>query len=301
MDAPDLSAFVRVAETRSFSAAAAQLHLTQSAISRRIATLERELDSRLFDRIGRSVSLTAAGNALLPRARRILQDMEDSRTLVRNLQGTVSGALVLGTSHHIGLHRLPPLLRRFSESHPDVSLELHFLDSETAYERLLQGELELAVVTLAPAAVTPLISAPVWNDPLVFVAAADHPLAQLQSLRLSDLARERAVLPGAGTYTGRIVTHLFERHGLQLNASMSTNYLETIRMMASIGLGWSVLPEQMLNRANANLVQLQPADAAPMQRHLGWVRHPARTASNAVTAFMALLEDAAAAQPDRAP
>lgn len=287
MDTPDLLAFVHVADNRSFSAAAELLHLTQSAVSRRIAVLERDLGVRLFDRVGRSVTLTEAGATLLPRARRILREIDDSRTLLSNLRGDVGGSLRLGTSHHIGLHRLPEVLGAFSERHPDVVLELHFLDSEAAHDLLLQGQIELAVVTLPPVTAAPLASRLIWHDPLVFAVSPEHPLATRARPSLLDLGQHRAVLPGSGTYTGRIVTGLFASAGIELDATMSTNYLETIRMMAGIGLGWTVLPATMLD---ARLVRIEPTDAPAIERLLGWVRHPARTASNAARAFLTILE-----------
>ncbi len=287
MDTPDLTAFVQVAEARSFSIAATALHLTQSAVSRRIAALERELGTRLFDRVGRSVTLTEAGATLLPRARRILREIDDSRILLRNLSGDVGGSLLLGTSHHIGLHRLPGVLRAFSDRHPEVALELQFLDSEAAHDLLLQGQIELAVVTLPPATLPPLASRTIWSDPLVFAVAPDHPLAQQPRPELAELGAHRAVLPGSGTYTGRIVTAMFASAGIDLDATMSTNYLETIRMMAGIGLGWTVLPATMLDE---RLVRIEPRGAPAMERQLGWLRHPNRTASNAASAFLEILE-----------
>lgn len=287
MDTPELQAFLAVAETGSFSRAADTLHLTQSAISRRIAGLERRLDVRLFDRVGRRVDLTEAGRVLLPRARSILADLDDTRTLIRDLAGAVAGPLTLATSHHIGLHRLPPVLRAFSRAHPDVRLDLQFLDSETAHEQLLQGRLEVAVVTLAPEGVPPLESHAVWDDPLRFAVGPDHPLAGRAQVRLADLAPLPAVLPGDGTYTGRIVTRTFEAAHLPLDHTLTTNYLETIRMMASIGLGWTVLPASMLAPP---LRTLDVVDAPGLHRTLGWVRHPDRTPSNAARTFVDLLE-----------
>jgi len=108
MDMANLSAFIAIAETGSFSGAGERLHLTQPAISKRIAGLEQQLDVRLFDRLGREVTLTEAGRALLPRAYQILNVLDDTRRALTNLTGEVSGRLTLATSHHIGLHRLPP-------------------------------------------------------------------------------------------------------------------------------------------------------------------------------------------------
>ena len=150
IDTPTLTAFMAVAETGSFSAAAERLYITQPAISKRIALLEQQLEARLFDRVGRQIQLTEAGRSLLPRARQVLMDVEDMARAIHDLSGEVGGKLRIGTSHHIGLHRLPPVLRQFSRDYPLVKLDIHFIDSEEAWEGVLHGELEMGVVTLTP-------------------------------------------------------------------------------------------------------------------------------------------------------
>ncbi|WP_370186356.1 LysR family transcriptional regulator [Alloalcanivorax sp.] len=285
MDTQALTAFLAVAESGSFSTAAERLFLTQPAVSKRIAQLEQQLGTRLFDRVGRRIRLTEAGEALLPRARQVLLDLEDMSRAISNLTGTVSGTLRIGTSHHIGLHRLPPVLRRFSREYPDVKLDIHFIDSEEAWEAVLHGDLEMGVVTLPPQPDPRLHSQAVWQDPLVFMAAPEHPLARLDRVTLETLTGYSAILPSPVTFTRRIVESLFEEQALTLNISMSTNYLETIHMMASIGLGWSVLPETMLDDS---VVRLNVDTALPVRR-LGVVTHPGRSRSNAAGAFLDIL------------
>lgn len=285
MDTQALTAFLAVAESGSFSTAAEQLFLTQPAVSKRIAQLEQQLGTRLFDRVGRRIRLTEAGEALLPRARQVLLDLEDMSRAISNLTGTVSGTLRIGTSHHIGLHRLPPVLRRFSREYPDVKLDIHFIDSEEAWEAVLHGDLEMGVVTLPPQPDPRLHSQAVWQDPLVFMAAPEHPLARLDRVTLETLTGYSAILPSPVTFTRRIVESLFEEQALTLNISMSTNYLETIHMMVSIGLGWSVLPETMLDDS---VVRLNVDTALPVRR-LGVVTHPGRSRSNAAGAFLDIL------------
>ena len=189
MDLATLNAFIAIAELGSFSEAAERLHLTQPAVSKRIASLELQLNVRLFDRLGREVSLTEAGRALLPRAYQILNVLDDTRRALTNLNGEISGRLTLATSHHIGLHRLPPLLRAFTRAHPQVALDIQFLDSEVAYEEVLHGRAELAVITLAPETREPVHAVAVWDDPLDFVAAPEHPLARSQTISLADVAQ----------------------------------------------------------------------------------------------------------------
>jgi len=136
VDTANLSAFLAVADSGSFSRAAEQLHITQPAVSKRIALLEQQLDARLFDRIGRHVTLTEAGRALKPRAELVLQTLTDTRRALGKLSGQVRGRLSMATSHHIGLHRLPPVLRRFTKAYPGVALDIDFLDSEVAYDQV---------------------------------------------------------------------------------------------------------------------------------------------------------------------
>lgn len=285
MDTNSLSAFLAVADSGGFTAAAERLYLTQPAISKRIAQLEEQLGARLFDRIGRQVHLTEAGHALLPRARQVIRDLDDMSRAISGLSGEVSGTLRIGTSHHIGLHRLPPVLRQFSREFPKVQLDIHFIDSEEAWEGVLNGDLELGVVTLPPVADDRVYSEAIWNDPLVFMAAPEHPLATEQQVSLEMLTHYAALLPSPVTFTRRIVETLFREQSLTLNISMSTNYLETIHMMVSIGLGWSLLPATMLDDQVVKLA----TDESVMHRQLGFVMHPGRSLSNAAQRFLELL------------
>ena len=129
MDTQQITAFIAVAETSSFTLAAERLYLTQPAISKRINLLEQFLGNRLFDRIGKKIKLTEAGQILMPHAKKILREIEDTRNAVQNLSQSVSGRLTLASSHHIGLHRLPPVLKQYSGSYPDVSIDISFQDS----------------------------------------------------------------------------------------------------------------------------------------------------------------------------
>lgn len=286
MDIPNLYAFVSVAETGSFSAASEHLYLTQPAISKRISTLETELDIQLFDRIGRKVTLTEAGTALLDRARNILQQVEDSKRTIQNLSGHVAGKLSIGTSHHIGLHRLPPVLRAFTHAYPEVELDLHFMDSEEACHAIEHGDLELGIVTLPLKPAKVLHTYEVWPDPLDIVVNQSHPLASLKKITPKQLANYSAILPTRGTYTRQIFEHTMRKHKLELKVGLSTNYLETIKMMVSVGLGWSVLPRSMLNKELTTL----NIEGIKLERKLGVVWHSGHTLSNAAKAMFDMLK-----------
>ncbi len=285
MDNQNLKAFITVAEVGSFSDAAEQLYLTQSAISKRIALLEQQIGKRLFDRIARQVSLTEAGKELLPSARRILQEYENALQAINDLSGEASGTLRLAISHHLGLHRLPPILKQFAQQYPNVTLDIEFMDSEKAYEQVLHGESEVAVITLALESHHNIYSKKIWDDPLRFICAEDHPLAALKKPALKDLAEYPIILPGLNTYTGRIIQNLFQKEGIPLKAPMSTNYLETISTMVEIGLGWSVLPETLVRG-----LYVMPFDQVSIERELGYIHHKKRSLSNAAMAFLGLMD-----------
>ena len=285
MDIAALKAFIAVADSGSFSLAAEQLFLTQPAISKRVSALENELETRLFDRIGRGVSLTEAGQALLPRARNILLDLEDSVRALSNLSGEVHGTLRFGTSHHIGLHRLPPVLKEFVHVYPEVRLDIRFMDSEEACLAVEHGELELAIVTLPPSPANVLQTEKVWDDPLAIMVARDHPLAQKRRPSLRDLASHPVILPATGTYTRQIAEAAFKEVDLHLDIALSTNYLETIHMLVSVGIGWSLLPVTMRD----DQTRILSVSALSLSRSLGVVYHRDRTLSNAARALNRLL------------
>lgn len=286
MDIPNLYAFIAVADTGSFSAASEHLYITQPAVSKRVSALESELDIQLFDRIGRKVTLTEAGTALLARARNILQQVEDSKRAIQNLSGHVSGKLSIGTSHHIGLHRLPPILRKFTHTYPEVELDLHFMDSEEACHAVEHGELELGIVTLPLEPAPVLNTYEVWPDPLDIVVNQSHPLANIEKIDAKQLANYSAILPTRGTYTRQIFEQTMRKHKLELKVGLSTNYLETIKMMVGVGLGWSVLPRSMLSK---ELITLE-IQGIKLERKLGLVWHSKHTLSNAAVAMSNILK-----------
>lgn len=277
MEIAALQAFVEVADHASFSDAAEALYLTQPAVSKRVAQLEAELGTRLFDRIGRRVSLTATGAALLPRARRLINDARELKRLISDLSGEVRGRLVMGTSHHIGLHRLPTPLKRFTAAYPDVELDIRFMDSEAACRAVETGDLELAIVTLPPDQPPNLELETIWDDPLAFMVGRDHPLATRGRLTLADLTGYPAVLPGGTTYTRGILEDALHGRRQPLHVAMATNYLETLHMLVATGLGWSLLPATLLSD---DVVELE-VDGLQLSRRLGAVTHHKRSLSNA--------------------
>lgn len=292
MDTQNLKAFVAVAVSRSFSLAADRLHITQPAISKRIHLLEQQLDTQLFDRIGRQVSLTEAGRTLLPHAEAILDAMHTARQAIADLSGEVRGQLKLITSHHIGLHRLPRILREYTERYPLVDLDIRFMDSGEAYAAVLKGDCDLGIITEVARNNQALNTRTVWKDTMLFVAAPQHPLSKLGAVTLADISPYQALLPERRFYTTQLVEELFTRNGLSIRINLATNYLETIKALISAGYAWGVLPQSMLQDGSLAILSVQsPEDGTPVSisRNLDCIYHRQRLMSNAGKAFLNLL------------
>lgn len=288
LDIAELLTFIKVAETKSFSDAGLALFITQPAVSKRIAALEANLDTKLFDRIGKQIHLTEAGVRLLPKARKISEDLQDiKRSMTLQMEG-VSGELRIATSHHIGLRRLPHSLKRFQENFPNAQLEIDFTQSEDAYQQVLKGIAEIGIITLSDKENHLIEAIPIWSDPLTCVVSRDHPLAQVDNLSLEDLANHACVLPNENTFTRQIAERAFGKQGLKPKVRMNTNNFETLAMLVTIGWGWSLLPSTLVND---ELIVLNHPDLN-VERRLGIIHHKQRTLSRAALAFIDLLKTA---------
>ena len=290
MQISQITAFLAVAELQSFSLAAERLHITQPAVSKRIRQLEETMQTTLFDRIGKKSILTPNGLALMPHAEQILLEIKTYKARLEREHDQPSGILSLATSHHVGLHRLPQVLRDFKIEYPQVDLDLHFMDSEDACIAVSKNELELAIVTLPEIRDERLNLEPIWIDLLQVVLAPDHPLSRLSEISSDQLLDYPAILPSAGTFTRKIINQYFATTKGSMKIILETNYLETIKVMVSANLGWSMLPISMLD---STLIG-KSLSGLEIKRSLGIVTRRNRTLSLNSEAMITMLRQAKA-------
>ncbi len=286
MDTREIQAFIAIAKHQSFSIAAEDLFITQPAVSKRLASLEEELQQKLFDRIGRKALLTPAGEIFLPKAQQIIQTFNEAAKSLDNLDNKLTGTLRIATSHHIGLHRLPNILRKFIEDYPEVQINIRFLDSEQGRIAIEDDEVDIALVTLPNnefRQYTKLKIKLVWKDELAFICGKQHPIALNNITGLDKLCQIPAILPSKQTITRQILERALHDSKLSTQTLFETNYLETIKTMVSIGLGWSILPKTMIDESLHEI-----SSKENLSRDLGIIYHPSRTMSKAC---LTLLED----------
>tara|TARA_R110000868_G_scaffold10639_4_gene51671 strand:+ start:79785 stop:80678 length:894 start_codon:yes stop_codon:yes gene_type:complete len=282
----NLQALVAVAETESFSRAAEVLHVTQPTVSRRVADLEAVLNTKLFDRLEKRVLLNDVGKELYQHANHILRTLKDTRNAIDNLSDEVMGQLKLGVSGYIAEVYLRPILQKFTEQYPNVELDINlFGSSANAYKRLQEGELDLVLSTL------PMKSKPeyqqhiIWHDKLAFVCSKQHALAKKKMLSLSELASYPAIVPESDTMLGTIINQRFAKKHLKLRFAPqipSPANFPMIKMLVSLGLGWSVLPEIILDNTFVTL------PVKGLVRELGIIHLKKRSLSKAAREFITI-------------
>ena len=284
MDISSLQAFIAVARHQSFSKASETLFVTQPAVSKRVASLEEQLGTKLFNRINRQISLTEAGRKLLPKAQELVNQAADMQRFATNLNADVNGKLSISISHHIALYRMPPILHEFNLRYPKVELDIQFEDSEQALQAVERGDIEFAVITLPNQLPDSLQAETAWFDGLDIVVGKDHALANVDTVTLNILAKYSCVLPSVETETHQIMLREFSAQDLDMNVQMSTNNLQSLKMLVVAGVGWSLLPKTMLDD---DLIVLNVNKK--LARVLGVVLHRKRSLSNAAQIMRELL------------
>ncbi|MEM9103021.1 MAG: LysR family transcriptional regulator [Pseudomonadota bacterium] len=287
MDIELLKTFLKIVEYSSFSNAAAELNLTQPAVSKRVHSIEKQLGSKVFDRIGHQILLTDAGEVLKVHAVKMINAFENCQHAISNLQQEVRGTLELATSHHVALHHLPSPLRNFNQTFPQVKINFHFLNSEEAYQAVLSTKVELAIITLSPKHSSQIKAHKLWEDPLIPTISPSHPLHKANTpVSLEELSQYVAILPEKSTYTREMIEEKFIEKSLRIQRVTDVNYLETIKKLVETGLGWSVLPTKMVD---SSLIPIYNKELN-MSRQLGLITHRSKTLSRAAVEFINILQ-----------
>jgi LysR family transcriptional regulator, hydrogen peroxide-inducible genes activator len=240
-----LKSFVAVAEARSFTRAARTVHSTQPTLSRQIARLESELGARLFERYGRQVKCTPAGQLLLPLAQAICARTDEAISLIREQTGTGQSTVRLGAVGNVFALLLTPIVASFLEAYPRASLQLIEKDDAQLEDAVVSGELDCAVGTCwgsMRAATQHLLT-----EEILLVLPRTHPLAGRPAIDLASLSNESILLPRPTMNAGNIVADAFHRAGLEPRLSYRANYPELIKALVRKGFGVAPMPKMLVD------------------------------------------------------
>lgn len=284
--------FKTVADERSFSRAARLMHMSQPAISLQVQAIEDHFGARLFDRDTKAVRLTAAGEALLPIAQRVLELYDQAQRAVSDQVGVVAGQLSIASSLTVGEYVLPAVIGAFRRFYPRVDIRLHIDNTEHVQRMTLEHGVDLG---LAEAAVDhrDLHVEPFLSDELVLIVPPDHPWARRAAIAPSELQQAPLIMREAGSGTRRVAEEHLRQAGidlarLQLVAALGST--EAVKGAVEVGLGvaimsrWAIRKELRLGTLAA--VRLRDF---PIQREFVILRHSGRVLSRPAEEFLRLL------------
>ncbi|MEV0113754.1 LysR substrate-binding domain-containing protein [Streptomyces sp. NPDC050844] len=245
--------FVAVAETRHFTRAAEQVHVSQPSLSQQVRALEKELGAELFSRARGNIALTDAGEALLPLARRILADADTARIEVQELAQLRRGRIRLGATPSVCTGLLPEVLRAFHDRHPGIQLLLEEGGSHDLVRELARGALDLALVVLPLPSPSPaLTTVELLREDLVVVSSPDAP-GLGKTVRVADLEQHRLVMFRHGYDLRELTVAACRAAGFEPDFAVEGGEMDAVLGFVQAGLGVAVVPRMVAERAGRGL------------------------------------------------
>ena len=264
IDLRQLRMFHALAESRSFTAAAQRLFVTQSAVSHSIKGLEQSLDCRLFERTAKSVALTEPGRILLRRTQRMFHEMQLATDELSRLTSWGGGRLRIGATITMCQYLLPSVLREFRESFPDCEIRIEPGDTDVLTDLLDRGEIDIALGLKLPQE-SRYTSRPLFSDNLALVFSPTHRFASAKEIDPSSLVDEHLIVYSRTSHTYRLIEKSFERLGLPFKRPLELGSMEAIKELARINLGVAILAPWVASTeiAEGKLMTLPMGNDAP--------------------------------------
>lgn len=287
--------FLAVARLGSFTRAAAELNVSQPALTVQIRQLEDALGVRLFDRNKRQVELTKAGRDLLTPLERVLIDLEAVLSASHDLAGLRRGSVAVAALPSVATGLLPLAIRRFMAEHPGIAVQVSDVVAERIVELVKAEQVDFGIGSrVGPDRDIEIEE--FLTDRMCAFFPDGHPLAARGPLTLRDIAAYPLILTARGTSVRQLVERVLEREGLEVSLACDANYMSTAVGMVRAGLGVSILPESAVETASCEGIRVEPILTAGLTRRIGFIRKANRSLSPAAEAFVAVLR-AAAWQP----
>ncbi len=296
MDFDHLITFLEIAKQGSFSRAGQKLYRSQPAVSAQIRQLEQEYGQKLFDRVGKSVRLTVAGETLLEYANRLLTLRNESLRAVADQATTPRGTLAVGANEATCLYVLPDIFAEYSRRYPSVQISIYRNFSHKVLEKVEDGTVDVGIVTM-PVKSPSLKVHSIFRDRLMLMAAPSNPLASSKSVSTADIAEQPLIFPKTG-FTRQVLDKQFRPYRAHLRIVMELASVGMIKKFVAAGLGVSLISESFAqDELRAGQVKLIPVLDMEVWRELGIVYRRDRTLPRSAASFVALVRHGAGAGP----
>jgi DNA-binding transcriptional LysR family regulator len=297
MDFDHLITFLEISKQGSFSRAGQKLFRSQPAVSAQIRQLEHEYGHKLFDRVGKSVRLTDAGETLMEYAAKLLTLRNESLRAVADQSSSPRGTLAVGANEATCLYVLPEIFADYNKRYPSVQISIYRNFSHKVIEKIEDGTVDVGIVTL-PVKSPSLKVYSIFRDRLVLMVSPSNALADHKTVRTAEIAEQQLILPKTG-FMRQVMDKQFRPYRSRLHISMELPSVGMIKRFVAAGLGVTLMGESFArDEARAGKVKLIPISDMDIWRELGLVYRRDRTLPRSAAAFITLVRQGAAGGTD---
>ncbi|MEY2408004.1 MAG: hypothetical protein QOF48_674 [Verrucomicrobiota bacterium] len=292
MQIESLKVFCDLAETESFTKAAQINDVTQSAVSQQISSLERQFKSLLIERSKKKFRLTREGQVLYDYSKQIIQTYDALFSKLQEIKDIISGTIRVATIYSIGLHDLPPYLKKFLKAYPTVNVHVEYRRSNQVYEDVLGNVVDLGLVAY-PAKDPKLEVIPLRKDMMVLICHPQHPFAKSKTIRLKEIEGQKFIGFEPDIPTRRAIDKILKEQGVEVQHVMEFDNIETVKRAAEIDAGISIVPHGTITQevSKQTLAEIKIEDAE-FFRPLAAIHKKNKVLSPAMKQFLTVLKSA---------
>jgi DNA-binding transcriptional LysR family regulator len=291
MQIESLKVFCDLAETESFTKAAQINGVTQSAVSQQISSLERLFKSLLIERSKKKFRLTREGQVLYDYSKQIIQTYESLDSKLQDLKDIISGTIRVATIYSIGLHDLPPYIKKFMKNYPTVNIHVEYRRANQVYEDVFSNVVDLGLVAY-PIKDSKLEIIPLRKEPLVLICHPQHPLAKQKSMKLKQLMDQKVIGFEPDIPTRKALDKILRTHGVDVKHVMEFDNVETVKRAVEIDAGISIVPlgtvTQEINKQTLAALEIEDGE---FFRPLAAIYKKNKVLSPAMKQFLTILKD----------
>ncbi len=290
MQFESLKVFCDLAETKSFTKTAQINSVSQSAVSQTISALERHFNILLIERSKKNFRLTSEGDVLYQHSKELLQTYDAIHSRMQEIKQVISGEIRVATVYSLGLHDLPPYVKRFMQDYPAVNVHVEYRRANQVYEVVLGNIVDLGLVAY-PVPDAKLVVIPLRKDPLVLACHPEHALAKLKSVKLKALNGQKFISFEPDIPTRKALDKILKGQGVTVEHVMEFDNVETVKRAVELNCGVAIVPETTIRQQVAD----QTLVAVPLEgnhsRPLGAIHRKNKVLSPAIKLFIALLKE----------
>jgi DNA-binding transcriptional LysR family regulator len=290
MQIESLKVFCDLAETTSFTKAAQINGVTQSAVSQQITALETKFNAKFIERSKKRFSLTKEGETLYKSSKQIVQSYEELRHRIQEIQNIVTGTIKVVTIYSIGLHELPPILKKYLKKHPTVNVSVEYRRATQLYDDIITGIADIGLVAY-PQKDARLQVTSLDEDLLVLICHPEHELAQKSKVKLSEISKHKFIAFEPDIPTRRAIDKILRERSVEVEHSMEFDNIETVKRAVEINAGISIVPRSpVIQEVAKKTISMVEIEGENFYRPLAAVHKRSKVLSPAMKEFLSLLK-----------